>query len=136
MVDLVSIYDQMVVALRAEKDEVTRPFFHPGFVVHEDLGLPYGGTFHGADGFIALRRKVRTFWSIEILSKCASADGTCLVVVLKMTGLPTGPTAGMETMVTVVWTFLDGKASEATVLYFNTPPIASAIEAASLTAAS
>ena len=34
----------------------------------------------------------------------------------------------METLVCVVWTFRDGKAEAAKVLYFNTPAIAEAIE--------
>jgi hypothetical protein len=127
MSDLIRIYDQLVVALRAEEDSVTRQFFHPEFVVYEDPGMPYGGKYHGADGFIALRRKVRTYWKLEILAKCAEPDGDYLVVVLGLTGLPGGPVANLETMVNVVWRFREGKGVEARVLYYNTPPLAAAI---------
>ena len=130
MSDLIAIYNQLVVALRAEEDSVTRTFFDPSFVVHEDPGMPYGGDFRGADGFIALRRKVRQYWKLEILSKCAEPGGNRLVIVLKLTGHPDGPTASLETMVTVVWTFRGDKAVEATVLYFDTPRLAAAIAGA------
>ena len=130
MSDLIAIYDQLVIALRGNDDVTARTFFHPDFQVHEDPGMPYGGTFHGADGFIALRRKVRTYWQLEILSKCVAPQADRLVIVLRLSGQPEGPVATMATMVTVVWTFREGKASEATVLYFNTPPIARAITSA------
>lgn len=127
MADLIAIYNELVPALRAEVDSVTRTFFHPDFVVHEDPGMPYGGTYHGADGFVALRRKVREYWSLEILSKCAEPGGDRLVIVLKLTGHPHGPTASLETMVTVVWTFRGDKAQEARVLYYDTPRLAAAM---------
>ena len=130
MSDLIGIYNQLVIALRGDDDEAAHAFFHPDFQVHEDPGMPYGGTFQGADGFIALRRKVRTYWQLEILSKCVAPEGDRLVIVLRLTGQPEGPVASMETLVTVVWTFRDGKATEAKVLYFDTPPLARAISAA------
>ena len=127
MTDLIAIYDRLVISLRSDDDETTRSMFHPEFKVHEDFGLPYGGTFDGADGFIALRHKVRTYWTLAIDAKCASPEGDRLVIVLKLTGHADGPLAGMETLVTVVWTFRDSKAVEAKVLYFNTPAITQAL---------
>lgn len=127
MADLIAVYDKMIVSLRADDDATTRTYFHPSFVVREDPGMPYGGVYEGADGFIALRHKVRTYWTLKILSRCVAPEADRLVIVLQMTGLPDGPLAGMETMVTVVWTFEGDKAKEAQVLYYNTPVIADAI---------
>ena len=93
MSDLIGIYNQLVIALRGDDDEAAHAFFHPDFQVHEDPGMPYGGTFQGADGFIALRRKVRTYWQLEILSKCVAPEGDRLVIVLRLTGQPEGPVA-------------------------------------------
>jgi hypothetical protein len=130
MADLIAIYDRLVVALRGNDDETARTFFHPDFKVHEDFGLPYGGTFLGGDGFIALRHKVRTYWALEIVSKCVAPEGDRMVIVLKLTGQANGPLAGMETLVCVVWTFRGEKAAEAKVLYFDTPAITRALETA------
>jgi SnoaL-like domain len=130
MPDLIALYDRLVIALRGGDDAEVHALFHPDFQVHEDFGLPYGGTFDGADGFIALRHKVRTYWGIEILSKCPAPEGDRMVIVLKMTGLPGGPLAGMETLVCVVWTFAGQKATEAKVLYFDTPAISAALAGA------
>lgn len=130
MPDLIALYDRLVIALRGNDDEAARAFFHADFKVHEDFGLPYGGTFDGADGFIALRHKVRTYWALEIVAKCAAPEGDRMVIVLKLTGHADGPLAGMETLVCVVWTFRGDKAEEARVLYFDTPAIAEALAAA------
>lgn len=130
MTDLIAIYDRLVVALRENDDEVSRSFFHPEFTVQEDFGLPYGGTFQGADGFIALRHKVRSYWALEIDSKCVAPEGNRMVIVLRLTGHPGGPLAGMETLVCVVWTFRGDKAAAAKVLYFDTPAISEALAAA------
>jgi len=130
MPDLIALYDRLVIALRGNDDEAARAFFHDDFVVHEDFGLPYGGTFQGAGGFIALRHKVRSYWALEIVSKCVAPEGDRMVIVLKMTGHPGGPLAGMETLVCVVWTFRGEKAEQAKVLYFDTPAIARALAAA------
>lgn len=127
MADLIEIYNRLVIALRSDADEVSRSFFHPEFSVHEDPGMPYGGVYEGADGFINLRKKVKEYWSLEILSRCAEPDGNYLVIVLKLVGLPEASTAGLETMVTVVWTFEGDKALRAQVLYYNTPLLAAAI---------
>jgi ketosteroid isomerase-like protein len=77
-----------------------------------------------------LRHKVRTYWALAIDAKCVSPEGDRLVIVLKLTGHPDGPLAGIETLVTVVWAFRDGKAVEARVLYFDTPAITKALAAA------
>ena len=130
MPDLIAIYDRLVIALRGDDDAFTRSFFHPDFTVQEDFGLPYGGTFDGADGFIALRHKVRSYWALEIVSKCVAPEGDRMVIVLKLTGHADGPLAGMETLVCVVWTFRGDKAAEAKVLYFDTPAITQALAAA------
>lgn len=127
MSEMLSRYNEIVDALRAENDEVTLTFFHPDFIVHEDPGMPYGGVFHGGDKFIALRRKVRTLWKLDFIAKCEEVDGKTFVAVFRATGLPGGPLDGIETMVTVVWTFADGLALDAHVLYYDTPRLAAAL---------
>lgn len=127
MVDLIAKYDEFLVPLRADDRETARKFFHPDFIVHEDPGMPYGGMFAGADAFIELRHKVRQYWKLDIESKCVSPEGDRLVIVIHLTGLADGPCAGLETWVTVVWSFRDGKALEARVLYYDTPTVNAAI---------
>lgn len=127
MVDLFALYDEIVIALRGDDDEHTLTFFHPDFVVHEDPGMPYGGEFRGGDKFIELRRKVKQYWNLAFIAKCADQDGRTFVAVFKATGVTGGPTEAMETVVTVVWTFENGQALEARVLYFDTPRLAAAL---------
>ena len=127
MSDLFSLYNEIVVALRAEDDSVTLKYFHPDFVVYEDPGMPYGGVFKGGDKFIELRRKVRQFWNLSFIAKCAEQDGNTFVAVFKATGVAGGPTDSMETVVTVVWTFQDQQALEARVIYYDTPRLAAAL---------
>ena len=130
MPDRIALYWEIVVALRAEVDEVTLKYFDPSFVVYEDPGLPYGGTFYGPDAFIALRRKVSKFFALKILYICAEPDGDRIAVVFSATGRPDAPTASVETVVTVLWTFVGEKAVEARVIYFDTPKVAAAFAGA------
>ena len=127
MSDLLSIYNEIVVALRAEEDSVTLQYFHPDFVVYEDPGMPYGGVFKGGMSFIELRRKVRKIWNLSFIAKCEEAGGNTFVAVFKATGVPGGPTDSMETVVTVVWTFDGRQALEARVIYYDTPRLAAAL---------
>ena len=127
MSDLLKLYDEIVVALRAENDDITRQFFDPQFIVYEDPGMPYGGILHGPDAFIALRRKVRKFWNLSFIAKCIEPNGDKLVAVFKFTGVPGSAAGGLETVVTVIWTFRDDKAVEARVLYYDTPSLSLAL---------
>lgn len=129
MPDLISLYNQIAQALRAEDDSVTLQYFTPDFVVYEDPGMPYGGEFHGPDQFIALRRKVRKIWNLEFIAKCAEPDGPCMVAVFKATGVPGGLADSLEAFINVVWTFRGDKAAAARVLYYDTPRLAAALAA-------
>ncbi len=124
---MLSRYNEIVVALRAENDAETVKFFHPDFVVHEDPGMPYGGGLRGPDAFIALRRKVRKFWNLDFIAKCEEVGGKTFVAVFRASGVAGSPVDGMETVVTVVWTFEDGLAKDARVLYYDTPRLAAAL---------
>jgi hypothetical protein len=125
--DLLDVYNEIVVALRADNDEITRQYFDPEFVVYEDPGMPYGGVLHGPDAFITLRRKVRKFWDLAFIAKCIEPNGDKLVAVFNATGVPGSAVDGLETVVTVVWTFRGAKAVEARVLYYDTPRLSSAL---------
>jgi ketosteroid isomerase-like protein len=127
MSDLFKLYEDIVVALRAGDDIHTLTYFHPDFVVHEDPGMPYGGEFKGGQAFIDLRHKVKKFWNLAFIARCADQDGRHFVAVFKATGVEEAPTQGLETVVTVVWTFEGGQALEARVIYFDTPRMAAAI---------
>jgi len=93
-------YDDIIMALLAEEDNVTRKLFDPDFVVHEDTSMPHGGDTTGGDGMGAM---------------------------LSATGLPGGPVDGLETFVTVHWLFRDRLALEARVFYYGTPALAAAL---------
>jgi hypothetical protein len=130
MPKLIATYNELIVALRADRDEDTRQFFHDDFRFYEDPGMPYGGEFEGADSFIQTRHKVMQFYKLEIESKCESPEEDRLVIVLKLTGHDHAPTKGIVTWVCVVWRFRDGRAEEARVLYYDTPRSNAAIRGA------
>ncbi|RYH08277.1 MAG: hypothetical protein EON57_05500 [Alphaproteobacteria bacterium] len=128
MADPVALYDGIVQALRADDDSVTTALFAPGFVTHEDPGVPYGGVIPGGQGFVDLRRKVISYWQLKLLYRCGEPGGRHMSAFLSAKGHPGGPLDGIETFVNVSWTFDDNdKALEARVFYFNTPPIAAAL---------
>jgi ketosteroid isomerase-like protein len=130
MADRIALYYEIVKALRAGDDEVTRQYFDPSFIVYEDEGLPYGGVYRGSDAFIQLRKKVSALFALKILYVCAEPDGDRVAVVFSATGRPEAPTRSVETTVTVLWTFRGERAVEARVIYYNTPQVAAALAAA------
>jgi hypothetical protein len=92
--------------------------------------MPYGGVMRGPDKFITLRRKVRKFWDLAFIAKCEEVGGKTFVAVFRATGAAGAVTEGIETMVTVVWTFEDGLAKDAHVIYYDTPRLSAVLAGA------
>lgn len=66
MTDPIKTYFAPVDAFQSGDDAATRALIGPDFVMHEDEGMPCGGTYRGPDGFFELVGKV---WSDPISSR-------------------------------------------------------------------
>jgi ketosteroid isomerase-like protein len=132
MSDPLALYTDILAALKAGDDAVTLRLFDPGFVIHEDPGMPYGGELSGGERFIRLRDKVYESWGedcLELLFKMGEPDGNHSAGVFRLTDRRPGVAKPVESYVTVLWTFRDDLAVEVRVFYYDTPRLAAALAA-------
>lgn len=91
------------------KLEKVREYLHEELVVHEDPSLPFGGDWHGPEGFVELMYKIKDFFPgfAFQLDDLVSND----VDKLAFKGRLTGNTAGGPFDIGIVefWTLRDGK---------------------------
>lgn len=91
---------------------------HPEVEVFEPDYLPYGGTYHGRDGFLELFGKataVIDFPTLEVISATADEERTVLLMKCKLAS------NGEETFITEHWTIEDGLVVEVRVFWFDLP---------------
>jgi hypothetical protein len=130
MADPVALYSAILDALKAGDDVATIRLFDPGFAIHEDPGMPYGGELSGAERFIRLRDKVYATWGedcLELLYKLGEPGGDHAAGVFRLTDRRAGVAEPVESYVTVAWTFRDDLAVEVRVFYYDTPRLARAL---------
>ena len=130
MSDPLALYSNFLTTLRAGDDAATLKLFDPGFVIHEDPGMPYGGEIGGGENFLKLYRKVYDVWGencLELLAKAGDPEGGRAFGFFRLTGCPAGATAPVESYVTLVWTFRNDLAVEARVFYYDTPRLSRAL---------
>ena len=103
------------------------PMLDPDFVVHEAAALPYGGDYHGVDGWRQLSNAIAASWAgfrierKEVYGE--TADSLVIRLFLKgrsrRTGIP------FETSVLELWRFREGRLREITPYYWDTHLLAS-----------
>lgn len=130
MSDPVLLYKRLLAAMRGGDDSAALPLFAPDFVAYEDPGMPYGGRYHGGEGFLRLRRKVYDIWgpgALNLLFVCGDPAGGHASAHFRLAGRAPGAAGPVEGHVSVVWTFRDDLAVEARVFYFDTPRLSAAL---------
>jgi uncharacterized protein len=92
---------------------------HPEVVVREPAYLPYGGEYHGPDGFLELQAKAGEILDVSSL-EITDAIGEGDRVVLRMTARFNG--APGEVTLTEHWLVRDGKIVDIEVFWSSLPP--------------
>ena len=124
MTDSLTLYSNLLDAMRAENDAVTEKLFHPDFEIHEDPGMPYGGEARGGANFLVLRLKVYASWGpkcLELQFKTSDPSGRHATGFFKLFDRRPGRSGELVGHVSLVWTFEDGLAREVYVFYYDTP---------------
>jgi ketosteroid isomerase-like protein len=118
-----SIYELMLRGETAAAFELV----HPGFVVREADGLPYGGTYEGYEGFQRLLGAVFQTWKgAEISVEEVVGHGERVFALLTLRGRVGPADELVATEVVEVWTVRDGKAVDLRPFYWDTARIARA----------
>ena len=99
------------------------------FVVHEPSELPYGGDYHGFEGFLDLLGRITAVAEIGAVGTPEFSPAGDRVMV-KMIGRFTSPTSGrsVDTGVVELLSFRDGRIAELDVFYKDPGAVASLAE--------
>lgn len=127
MSKLKDYFDRLLQACNDDDEETLRGLIDPSFVMYEDEGMPYGGTFHGYEGFRKVQHTVYSTWrdhAVENICFLEDADQEHMCMVMRLAGRPGKSDDWVEAIVNEVWTVRDGKAVEARVWYFDTKRLA------------
>jgi uncharacterized protein len=116
------VKQQFVAAVFAGDAATIRALADPGFELHEGTGLPFTGTYRGAEGFLQfLGIFSRTFdiERLEPIRSYESPDPDCMAFEfdLRATVRDTGQL--FESTLIEVWNFKDGKVLSIKPHYFN-----------------
>lgn len=95
----------------------------PDVVVHEPEYLPYGGDYHGHEGFLTLQQRASEVLDVSSLKIHTAVANDERVVLLMTTAFVDGPG---EQWLTEHWQVRDGKVVDIRVFWFGTPPEAGA----------
>lgn len=120
---------RFLAALRAGDTAAMGDMLHPDFELVEADSLPYGGSYRGLDGWLALTRTVTaTFvgFRLELLDVAGEgADSIVLHFAISGRGRRSG--TSFASRVLEYWRFRDGKLWRIDPFYFDTHLIVAAV---------
>jgi ketosteroid isomerase-like protein len=114
-IELVGRFLKLVTATRADPDDQDKraaafAFLHDDVVVREPPDLPFGGEYHGPEGYLAARDKVDSLAVAELAGPVTLHDAGDLVV-MRVTGRFTSRATGtaLVTEFVELYTIRDGR---------------------------
>lgn len=126
MTNLAVIEEYLRLAKLGDRERGTA-LFHPDFTVVEADGLPYAGTYRGAEGFLELIGKVMAQWAdlaIETLQIIGAPEGEVFAIEMAMEGVSTTSGKAFSTKVCELWTLKDGMILSIRPFYWDTKAMA------------
>lgn len=106
--------------------DLLEPVIAADFVIYEAAGLPFGGVFHGIEGYVECMRGIESFWTNKTLAPPDfvpwGEDRIFMVSQFKGDIVANGKHVDMPTI--SVWDFKDGKISTVRPFFFDTKHIA------------
>lgn len=104
---------------------------HPGFVVRQAPGLPYGGDHCGIDGFLAMFAAMQRAWRDMAISQIAvigAPEGDTFALHMKVEGRSAAGDP-ISSEVFERWLVRDGKVAEIQPFYWDTAALSARLEA-------
>ena len=100
--------------------DTERQLFSPDLVIEEPPYLPYGGTFHGYDGFIALATQAIKFVDFSsLVLESLTVEGNLAFAVVRVRLF-----TGTEIIATEQWQVENGLAVHCRISWFDASPAA------------
>ncbi|MBR9909327.1 MAG: nuclear transport factor 2 family protein [Gammaproteobacteria bacterium] len=99
---------QFITAFEQGQVELQRSLVHPEVVFHSPESLPYGGEWHGLDGWQRMKQAIAVVWSeldLKIRRVVGAEDDDCFVIIadLKARSRQTGQVYAAEVMEKWLW---------------------------------
>lgn len=118
----IQVKEQFVAAVFAGDADTIRALADPAFELHEGSGLPFAGTYRGAEGFLKFLGTFSQTFDIERLEPIRSyesqdPDRMAFEFDLRATVRNTGQL--FESTLIEIWNFRDGKVLSVKPHYFN-----------------
>jgi ketosteroid isomerase-like protein len=123
----VETFEALQKALAEDDFDGIRACLAEDFVLQEPPALPFGGNFHGAEGYVELVRQIQSYFELELLSsKMTEARDDLLLceLCLRFKSRRTGDSADME-LVDLYHFGADGKIRRMDAFYMDPDLIAS-----------
>lgn len=100
--------DQFIAAFEQGETEVQYSLVHQNIVFHSPESLPYGGKWHGIDGWQKMKQAIVAVWSeldLTIRQVIGAENDDCFIIIadLKARSRETGNTYEAEVMEKWVW---------------------------------
>lgn len=116
------VQERFVAAVFAGDAETIRSLCAPEFALHEGSGMPFAGTFRGADGFLEFLRIFGETFDIEELAPVrtfATEDPDWLIGELTLRSTLRASGKRFDSSILEMWQFRDGKVVSIKPHYFN-----------------
>ena len=116
------IQEQFVTAVFAGDADTVRSLCAPEFALHEGSGMPFAGTYHGADGFLAFLQLFNDTFDIAELAPVrtyVTEDPDWLIGELSLRATLRSNGAPYESSILEMWQFKDGKVVNIKPHYFD-----------------
>jgi len=110
--DLEAFFDRLMASL------------DPDFVVYQAAGLPYGGEYHGVEGFTRVQEKIREeLLDLRVEDLELVAEGDTVITLFRMLGRSKSTGQEYDMRQVEVWRLRDGKPISLTPYYYDTHQI-------------
>lgn len=104
----------------------TLPFLDPDVVIHEAASLPYGGEYHGLEGFSRLLAAVfSSFKTFQVDVKELLDAGPAIIAIIELRVTLKESDRIVEMPVAEVWRLRDGKVVDLRPFYWDTAALRS-----------
>ena len=118
----IQLQEQFVAAVFAGNAETVRALAHAAFELQEGSGLPFAGTYRGADGFLRFLGIFCQTFDIERLAPIRSyesSDPDRIAFEFDLRATVRSTSELFESTLIEIWTFKDGKVLSIKPHYFN-----------------
>ena len=104
--------------------DIVRPYVSDDIVIHIPPGLPYGGDYHGWDGYLRQFRELAAFYT-DLKSGLAEfvCHGNKVIVLVVLSGRIARNGKAISIPLANIWELKNGKVIKLTPYYYDTKSI-------------